>query len=297
MVEPGERAGSGRVVKQQVQSDEADRHHEQADDLVPLVQPEVARVAHLDPVVEEARRTPAPIDREHDEEAGAREDHAAAQVGDSVADARRARRSPRRPSSACPPWPRGRARRRSCSRIGWCTARAPSHPMRTLVPMSDSDGGDCPPATRSAITRGLRRDGRAPPARRRGRRTAPPTSPVVCVVSWPLPAITTTSPGSRAAERQRDGARAGRARRTSRGGRWRRCHDLRDDRPRVLAPRVVGREDYDDRRAAAATSPMRRPLRCGRGRRRRRTRRTTRCPAATSRAASSTCSRPSGVWA
>ena len=89
---------------------------------------------------------------------------------------------------------RPRADRASRSRP-WCrgaTARA-----ATAAAMS------------SAITSEPRPTAAAPHGRRRGRRTERRCSPVVWVVSWPLPAITTTSPAPAARRRARSPAPVG----------------------------------------------------------------------------------------
>ena len=68
-------------------------------------------------------------------------------------------------------------------------------------------------------------------ARPRGRRTRASSVPMVCVVSWPLPAISTTSPRARARHARADRARGGRARRS------------RSRRAPAPCPATISRED------------------------------------------------------
>ena len=196
-------------------------------------------------------------------------------------------------------WPAGPS-----SRIGWPTRWRVSQPMRKRVPTSDTAsaiaGGheEADHASRPPV-----RGGRASSLARRppGRRTATTVSPMVWVVSWPLPAITTASPGAGRGQGQGDGRPAvgldQRARR--RADRW--CVRIpvltaSMMAPVVLPPRVVGRQDYTIGQrgrhlahgralggvALAAAAEHHRDLRPVRS---------------TSRTAASSCSRPSGVWA
>ena len=63
--------------------------------------------------------------------------------------------------------------------------------------------------------------------------------------SWPLPAITTTSPGRASRRRERGSRRGGRARRRSAAALGAPALDLRDDGERVLRARVVARDDRE----------------------------------------------------
>ena len=117
-----------------------------------------------------------------------------------------------------------------------------------------------------------------------------------CLVSCPLPAITTTSPATAPRDRALGSPPAGRARRRTRPPSGVPPGSISAMiAQRVLRPRVVARHD-DVRSAlavAAAPSGVAWP---GRGRRRNRTRR-SRGPSADARAARSTCSMLSGVCA
>ena len=82
--------------------------------------------------------------------------------------------------------------RSSLPRIGWPSPRVRNAEINARVANSATT-----PATAPAIMIAI--IGRGPPARggrRRGRRRRRRWSPIVCVVSWPLPAMITRSPGS-----------------------------------------------------------------------------------------------------
>ena len=112
--------------------------------------------------------------------------------------------------------------------------------------------------------------------------------------SWPLPAITTVSPGSARPERERDrGAPVDLD--LDLGAALDPGEDFGDDRLRVLGARVVGGDDRQVRAARRRPGPSSAACR-GRGRRRRRR---PRSPgrSVSRRAARSTFSSESGVWA
>ena len=120
---------------------------------------------------------------------------ATAEVADQPAERRRPRRWRRRPSSACRPWSGARSARPRGS-AGRCVA-ARARRSAARVPTSDTAMAIAA-AIRSRITGASA--SRASSARATSRSSkGTVTSPMVCVVSWPLPAITTTSPGSAAA--------------------------------------------------------------------------------------------------
>ena len=125
------------------------------------------------------------------------------------------------------------------------------------------------PRRARAGSRGAPQRAAAPPARRRGRRTGRSRPASSCPCSWPLPAITTTSPCTRDLERPRDrGAPVGLDLDVGLGA----GHDLVDDRLGLLAARVVGGDDRQVGELARRSGPSAAAWR-GRGRRRSRTRR------------------------
>ena len=119
---------------------------------------------------------------------------------------------------------------------------------------------------------------RRPVSRQRRRATSRSSngrrrSPIVWVVSWPLPAMTTTSPGRRRRCAARDRRRRSGSTMTLSAVRRRdAADDVIDDRRRGLGARVVGRDDHEVGEPGGDGAHLR-TLGRDRGRRRTRTRR------------------------
>ena len=121
-------------------------------------------------------------------------------------------------------------------------------------------------------------------------------APMVCVVSWPLPATTTTSPGLANSQRPLDRRRSillDVDLRAIAGGDA--GDDRVDDRPRSLRPRVVRRHDHAIGQLRRNRAHLR-TLACDPDHRRTRTPR-GRTPSVIWRAAPRISASPSGVWA
>ena len=142
--------------------------------LVRLLSPRLRALRDLDPVVQEADDARADH-REHHEEAGAGEDHATPQVGDAIADARG---DDDRHAAH-----RGSARLRlvpdALAGSAGTRARALSQPMQELGAEERHRRGDRGRDEERDHVRPPPGSERAPRGRRRDRRTARRTSPIV----------------------------------------------------------------------------------------------------------------------
>ncbi len=178
--------------------------------------------AHLEEVVEEPERGHG-RDAAHDEQGVVGEVGAPPEVGHEVAD-RAATRMAMPPMVGVPAlcWCSGP--RSSGPRMGWPLPRLRKNPIRKRVDSSDTTAATAL-AMRSAIT------GRPPAARgpRPGRRRDASSPATVWVVSWPLPAITTTSPGPASASARAMAARRSASYDDARRGDRDAGHDRRDD--------------------------------------------------------------------
>ena len=222
--------------------------------LLPEDAPVVA-LADLDVVVEEAHAAPSPGRRPTRSSPGRRTADRGG-CGRRASRRRRRRRSRCRPSSACPAWPCGaRGRGPPCRGSAGPCPRVRKNAIRHRVPNSDTnvaDGAGDHDGDHGRVLQQLAGDG--PVVERRG-----PRRRSSGCVSWPLPAMTTTSPGRRVAERRARSPPGGRAR-PRRRSRSSAAHAAERSASMIASgssrARVVGCHDHPIGAARAATAPI-----------------------------------------